>query len=140
LIVIDASVAVKWALTEAGSERALTLLQSGQPMTAPDLLRLEGTGAITRAFRAGRLPAGDVQARLDLWLDAFLSIVALVPGEPYLRRAASLSCDLRHPLFDCLYLALAEHLDLPLFTADEVFAARVAEQHPRVQVFPTTDA
>lgn len=139
-MVIDASVAVKWALTEAGSERALALLQSGQPMTAPDLLRLEGTGAITRAYRAGRLPAEEVQARVDLWLDAFLSVVALVPGEPHLRRAAALSCQLRHPLFDCLYLALAEHLDLPLLTADGVFAARAAEQHPRVRIFATTDA
>ena len=137
---MDASVAVKWALVEAGSKRALTLLHTGQPMIAPDLLRIEGTSAITRAFRADRLPVEEIRERLDLWLDAFLSVVTLVPGEPHLPRAASLSCELRHPLFDCLYLALAEHLDLQLLTADTVFASRAAGQHPRVQLFPTTDA
>ena len=140
MIVIDASVAVKWALTEPGSGRAMALLMAREPMAAPDLLRVEGTSAITRAFRAGRLPAAEVPARLDLWLDAFRSVVDLVPSEPHLRRAAALSCELRHPLHDCLYLALAEHLDVQLLTADGVFAGRAAPLHARIQIFAATDA
>ena len=139
MIVVDASVAVKWVLTEPGSRRAMALFRSGEVMAAPDLLRIEGAGAITRAFRAGRLPAEEVPARLELWLDAFAGVVNLVGSEPHLRRAAALSCELRHPLPDCLYLALAEHLDVQLLTADAVFAGRAAAMHSRIQIFPSAD-
>ena len=53
LIVVDASVAVKWALKEADSEAAAALLDDDDPLLAPELLRIEGASAITRAGRSG---------------------------------------------------------------------------------------
>ena len=60
LIVVDASVAVKWVVEEPGSREAGFLLTGGDRLYAPDLLTIEVTGAITRAFRNGRLDDAEV--------------------------------------------------------------------------------
>ena len=134
LIVVDASVAVKWVIEEPDSALAAQLLGSAEPMVAPELLRTEGAGAVTRAFRSGRLTREAAEASLELWLDAFRSVVELVPNEHHLRRAAELSCDLRHPLADCLYLALAERLGATLLTADTTFARRASASFPQIRL------
>lgn len=50
----------------------------------------------------------------------------LRPSPPMVRRAFELARDLDHPVYDCVYLAPAQELDLPLVTADERLAAVVA--------------
>jgi predicted nucleic acid-binding protein len=37
---------------------------------------------------------------------------------PYLARAMALANEYAHPAYDCMYLAVAECLDLPIVTAD----------------------
>ena len=41
--------------------------------------------------------------------------------EPHMRRALQLATQLDHPVCDCLYLALAEHLDTQVITDDRRF-------------------
>ena len=48
MIVVDASVAVKWFLVEAGSEAAPALLETESEIVGPDLLLIEVAGAIVR--------------------------------------------------------------------------------------------
>ena len=45
-LVVDASVAIKWVVPEAGSERAITLLDHG--LVAPDLLFSECANILWR--------------------------------------------------------------------------------------------
>jgi predicted nucleic acid-binding protein len=135
LIVVDASVALKWALNEPDSAVAANLLNGGHEPHAPDLLRVEGAGAITRAIRNGRLSAGTATRLVDAWLRGLgRNAVKIYPNEPDLRRAAEISCALLHPVPDCLYLALAERLGAELVTADATFVGRAVSVWPRVRL------
>jgi predicted nucleic acid-binding protein len=51
LLVVDASVAVKWVLREAGRENAVDLLSGGSVLIAPDVIRLELSNVITKRER-----------------------------------------------------------------------------------------
>lgn len=134
MIVVDASVAAKWVLNEADSPAARALLGGPDELAAPELLRVEGTSAITRAVRNGRLGTADVDVPLNAWFALMASgRVELVPIEPYLRPAATLSCALRHPLYDCLYLVLAQRLDADLVTTDSTFLRRATAAWPRLR-------
>lgn len=136
LIVVDASAAVKWALAEPDSPAAEVLLTGGQDLFAPELLRLEGAGAITRAFHHGRLSADQAAEAVNDWLAQLRrGDVRLTPDRLDIGRAAEISCVLRHPIPDCLYLALAERLGAELVTADATtFAGRAASVWPRVRL------
>lgn len=57
----------------------------------------------------------------------------LQPSAPLAGSAFELVQELGHRVFDCMYLALAEALDLPLVTADQRFAA-AAQGHHRVRL------
>lgn len=49
--------------------------------------------------------------------------MASVPIEPFLDRALHLAAQIGHPVYDCIYLALAEHHATHVITADRRFAA-----------------
>jgi len=140
VVVVDASVAAKWVLREPGSADAPALLDSGDVLTAPALVRVEGASAIARAYRSGRLEREDADHALRHWLGYLGSgALDLVDDSRDLGRAAELSFALRHPLPDCLYLALAERLDVELLTADGTFARRAPSAYPRVRLFASAD-
>jgi len=48
MIVVDASVAVKWFFPEAGTAEAQQVLASGDRLAAPALIRVEVAAAIAR--------------------------------------------------------------------------------------------
>jgi predicted nucleic acid-binding protein len=138
LIVVDASVAVKWALNEPDSEAAAALLNADDGLLAPELLRIEGASAITRACRSGRVAASDAEDVVARWLRSLeAGAVELWPDRPDLARAVTLSCKLRHSLPDCLYLALAERMDATLVTADATFVRRASASFPRIKLLAT---
>jgi predicted nucleic acid-binding protein len=119
-LVLDASVAAKWFLPEAGSAAALALLEEGSRFCAPDILPLEVASAVLRKERRHEAPAGrGRQALMDLDLIG----LDLTPHTGLLRRAAALSGRHRHALYDCLYLVLAQDRALPLATFDRPLAA-----------------
>lgn len=135
MIVVDASVAAKWVLNEVDSRAARALLGGADELTAPELVRFEGASAITRAARSGRLNAVEAESALDAWLALLGSgRIELVPVDVHLRPAATLSCALRHPLYDCFYLVLAQHLNADLLTTDGTFLRRAAAVWPRVRL------
>ena len=49
-----------------------------------------------------------------------------VDETPVMPRALRLAVDLEHPIYDCIYLALAEQVGDELLTADRRFLAAVA--------------
>ena len=56
----------------------------------------------------------------------------LRPSGPFLGRALALARRLRHPVYDCIYLAQAE--GATLITADQRLLSRVARRRTRAAV------
>lgn len=115
-IVIDASVALKWVFDERGTEAAIALL--AEELIAPELWLAEASNALWRHVRLGETSSAEALARID---ELAKAPVALMSIEPYMRRALQLATQLDHPVYDCLYLALAEHLDTHVITDDRRF-------------------
>jgi predicted nucleic acid-binding protein len=87
----------------------------GVELAAPDLLIPETLNAFWKLRRAGRsVPTLSV-------LLSTLDYVRIVPSRAHAPRAAELADRLDHPVYDCLYLALAEAEADVLITADAAF-------------------
>lgn len=133
MIVIDASVATKLFLPEQDSSRAMVLIESVDRLYAPDLIRVEVAAAIVRAARGGRISVTEAAFDVARWNRTLQAgAITMTPVAEDLEAAAALAITLAHPLQDCLYLALAERLDVPLVTADMAFHAKASPAFPRV--------
>ncbi len=135
IVVVDASVAAKAYMDEVGTDAAIALLTGEQRLVAPELIRAEVAAAICRRVRRGDLDVPDALVRCERWLsDLARDAIGLVPDHELMDKAIRLSVELKHSLQDCLYLAAARHLQVPLITADRVFKERVAELYPEVRL------
>jgi predicted nucleic acid-binding protein len=124
-IVVDASIALKWVLTEPKSDAADRLIERFD-LVAPELLTLECCNALWTRVRRREMNAAEVRASLAKLLAV---PVALTPDRVLAPAAMSLAIDLDHPAYDCAYLALAIDRAAFVVTADRRFAASV-RQHP----------
>ena len=128
-IVIDSSVALKWVLDETGSEAAITL--KDEVLIAPVFWLAEAANALWRHARLGQITADQALERYDQLTEA---PVAAVPIEPHIRQALVLAVEIGHPLYDCLYLALALRHGTEVVTANRRFAAAAARSGHAGQV------
>jgi predicted nucleic acid-binding protein len=117
-IVVDASVALKWVVEEPGSEAAVALRDD--ELIAPVLWLAEAANALWRHARVGDITAAEASIRLSELVNA---PVASHPIEPHLDQALRLATEIGHPVYDCLYLALALHHQTHVVTADRRFAS-----------------
>jgi predicted nucleic acid-binding protein len=122
-LVIDASVAVKWVVEEAGTAAALTLRRRGT-LLAPDLLVAECAHILWTKARRGELSRDEALLAARLLQGADLQ---LLPTRALLESATRISLDLDHPAYDCLYIALAEINDCSFVTADERLLRKVGQ-------------
>jgi predicted nucleic acid-binding protein len=133
VIVVDASVVVKWFAPEPGNVAAKAFV--GRELVAPALLRVEVASALVRKGLQGDLSRDELEGALELWFGGLAEgQVALIPDHDDLPEACAIALELRHPVPDCLYLAAARRLNSPLLTADRKFARRAATKHAPVQV------
>ena len=125
MFVVDASVALKWLLPEADSEQALGMIGRAN-LLAPELMPVELANALWLRVKRLQLTAAEARACL-----ADLAAVPMdyVPDRALTPAALSLACDLGHPAYDCMYLALALERAGVAVTADRRFAGAVAS-HP----------
>jgi predicted nucleic acid-binding protein len=122
-IVVDASVALRWCFQLAKSDRAEELLRSDRHFIAPDLVIAEITNAAWKFVIFDSMPAESAAAAVREIVKAFEE---LVPVSVLRDRALAIAIELRHPVYDCFYLALAERSTAPLVTADERLIGRCA--------------
>lgn len=135
MIVLDATVAAKWYLTEPGADRAEALAEGGDEFCAPAVMRLEVLSAISRRYRMGGISAADAEAMMAEWLEDLESgSLKLWPDDIDLESALRLSIRIRHPVVDCLYLACAVRLGIELVTADQNLYRRAHGIYPRVRM------
>ena len=121
-IVIDASVALKWVLDEPETEAALAL--RNEQLIAPELWLAEAANALWRHVKLGEITAEQALARVSELVNA---PVASLPIEPHVLRALNLATEIGHPVYDCVYLALALYHDTHVITDDRRFAAAAAQ-------------
>lgn len=121
--VLDASVAVRWLVTENGSADAAALLARPTRWIAPRLMLTEVAGALHRKVSAGKLREVLASEALEELLGAVgAGEIRLAPDERVLVAAFTLATVLQHRVPDCMYLALAEHEGAGLATADHALA------------------
>lgn len=121
-VVIDASVALKWVLDEPGKEAAEALLD--EELIAPSLWLLEAANALWRRTRRGQIDSEEAKERLTELYNAPVTTTAI---EDDLPAAADLANALGHPVYDCLYLAMAIRENTYVVTADSRFHAAVVK-------------
>ena len=122
-LVVDASVACKWLVEEDGSEAAAAVLDGGESLVAPDLIVAEVCNALWRKLRAGEIAPAQAEAGVESLAGIFDDLVA---SGRLAVRAFAIAEALRHPVYDCFYLALAEQGDTRLVTADAVLLGRLS--------------
>ncbi len=121
ILIVDASVAVKWGVTEEGTERAMLLLGRA-PIIAPDLVVAEVANALWRKELRGELASAQRLPSLAACLSGYEEFV---PATVFADRALDLANTLKHPVYDCFYLALAELRDGTFITADARLLSRL---------------
>jgi predicted nucleic acid-binding protein len=114
-LVVDASVAAQWVLSQEGSERAARL-RTEETLIAPSLITAEIGSAIWKAVRRGDVIRSNALVALEA---ALLPFDKLVAAEDLPLRALELAIELDHPIYDCFYLALAERERCPFISADK---------------------
>jgi predicted nucleic acid-binding protein len=114
-----------WFANEPDRWGAGRLLELEAPLLAPDLMIVEATNAWWKKHRRREMDMIDVEQALTNLLAAGISWTS---SAELVRPAARLATELGHPVYDCMYLALAASRSASLATADERFrrgAARV---------------
>jgi predicted nucleic acid-binding protein len=122
-LVIDASVALKWYLDEPHAEEARAILASDELLVAPEIIIAEVANAAWLRLNKGDIAVDQARALLAELPGAFL---ALVPAAALVVRALEIATELRHPVYDALYLATSESWNAPLVTADARLLAKSA--------------
>jgi predicted nucleic acid-binding protein len=112
-MIVDAS-AVVASLGDPKAARGFR----GAELAAPDLLIPETLNGFWKLSRAGHgvPPRSAVLELLDR--------IRIVPSRTCAARAAELAEELDHPVYDCLYLAVAESEGDVLVTADAAFVRK----------------
>lgn len=136
MIVVDASIAIKWLVFEERSAEARALITQDERLIAPDLVSLEVHGAVLRLYRANTLTEKQARELLDAWRGLLADgVLILQPHEDIFDRAVEIALRIRHTLTDCLYLALAEQSGARLVTADRKLYERGKTVCKRIAMF-----
>ena len=120
MIVVDASIALKWVLPEADSDKARALHK--QTLAAPALWLSEVSNVLWRHVRLKQLTDGEAKR---LFVQLTRAAIKAVPIERDAERALEIGLEIDHPTYDCLYLALAVRETTYMVTADTRFALTV---------------
>lgn len=124
-VVVDASVALKWVLDEAGSPAARRLAAT-EALAAPDLMFVECANVLWVKARRGVMSEADASIALQL-IEAVP--IRTVSARSHVRAAQAIAFELRQSAYDSLYLAIAIAERVVFATADEAFV-RAASAHP----------
>lgn len=118
-MIVDASVVVKWFVSEIGWEDALALAHAKLNVSAPEHLFVETGRGLLRHHRNGTLGLEQVKA-------AFVGVrtlVTLLPLDELIKPAFDIATSSSITIYDALYVAAAVDLDCVLVTADRRLVA-----------------
>ncbi len=123
MVVLDASVAVRWVVKEEGSDEAAALLERDITWITPRLLLTEAASALRRKVADRALAPAAAGQSLDALLQAVADgVIRLIEDERVIAPALLLALSLQYKVLDCVYLALAEREGAGIATADDRLA------------------
>jgi predicted nucleic acid-binding protein len=137
VVVVDASLALKWVLSEADSSTAITLLQKwntdNMEVIAPALFTYEATNILYRQVVTGKLSFDEVKKLLT----KLFSIGILLSFAQH-KEISIRAMEISHRFglsaaYDAHYLALAEHEKCEYWTADTCLWNAVRDKLPWVR-------
>lgn len=121
IIVVDASVAVKWYIPEPQWEPAVELLERAAKgdchLWAPELIYAEVGNVLWKKCMRGEIDGEDARKILGAVVQEFP--VRVVEIQPLLPAALEIACGYKRTLYDSLYIALAMAKTGVFITADE---------------------
>ena len=135
--VIDASIAVKWALKEDFRPEAKRYLQSELSIIAPDFIVYECSSAVQKKVWQNEISEQAAWRAYDaIFEDNNLQLFAT---KPLIQPAFRLAVQLNHSIYDCYYLALAIQENAVVVTADRKFYDKAANSvyHHHIQWIET---
>ena len=112
-LVVDASVAIKWVVSEAGSPQAIAIRR--HELIAPELIFLECCNALWKLSRGNQTAWPAATGSLEALMAVPLTVV---PARNLGRRALEIAFLLGHPAYDALYVAMAEVYSAKVVTAE----------------------
>ena len=118
VVVVDASVVVNWFHLEPDSSKARALFSQGNDLVAPNLALLELANALRRIVVSGTVSAPYAEQCL---VDVTGMVIVVEENADLILDALRLALSLKHPIYDCIYLALAQRLNARLVSADVQF-------------------
>jgi predicted nucleic acid-binding protein len=124
MIIVDASVAVKWVVSESGSDQAAALLNQDR-LGAPTLWLSEASNALWAKVMRQQLTAEEARGQAAELADAPVVPIGLPELLPVAMR---LALELQHPIYDCFYLSAAMQRDTHVVTADRRFFEKATGQ------------
>jgi predicted nucleic acid-binding protein len=115
-LVLDASAVIRIIEGADASASFQEAVLKADLVLAPELMLTEVANALWKLQRAGQLVPEGVQLRLTRAAE----LVDVIEPDRHLQvEALALACHLDHPVYDCLYLALARREAAVLLTADQ---------------------
>jgi predicted nucleic acid-binding protein len=113
--VLDASAAVRLILADPAATDLAERVGGAALVLAPELMLTELANTLWKLQRADRLNVLDPQ---ELLAEARELVDRLEPDRHLQPEALALACHLNHPVYDCLYLALARREAASLISSD----------------------
>ena len=113
----DASVLFKLIVVEEDSHLAESLILSTRAFV-PDFAFLEIGNALWSHIHSGHADYRDVEPLIGYLRNLNLETRQI---DRFVDRALEMASLIDHPIYDCIYLAMAEDYDVPLVTADKRF-------------------
>jgi predicted nucleic acid-binding protein len=115
-VIFDGCIVIKWFFDEEMSSEARSLGRSTDKTIAPSLILPEVSNAVWKRLSKSIVSTQEAQEICDTLPELFRE---LVPIEELQKRASEIMVALVHPIYDCIYLALAEREKLPLISVDQ---------------------
>ncbi|MBS0548417.1 MAG: type II toxin-antitoxin system VapC family toxin [Proteobacteria bacterium] len=120
ILVVDASVVIKWFVEEPLRPQARALLADRHEFIAPDLMIPEVANIAWKKATRGEIQINQARSIIrSIVLPPFMS--TFVESAALRERAFALALQWKHPVYDCFYAACAEAVTAPLISADEKF-------------------
>ena len=121
LYVLDASAWIRLFLADGpmpvGLEEAAAQVEIGSAsFVAPELILVESGQALCRKQRRGAFTLAELDS---LWPDMRRTPMDLLNAVDHIDAAMALAGQYKVSVYDAMYLAVADHVGAPLFTADE---------------------